>query len=128
MIKLTAILTLITSLGFISPAIAEPPTGSYVPRTGFIVCDTRDQMNDIVQSIRDNKLQEKLMELSKITDSAKEPVCAYGQIGPLIFDNSDHIGIVVDHDRTVDMWISSVHNEQTPFFLLWGELIPSSAT
>jgi hypothetical protein len=121
-------LALIVSLGFISPAIADPPTGEYNSNTPFVICDTRDQINVMVDALKANKLKEKLLEFGKIIDSNHEPECIYSRLGSFIFDSSESIGLVFDHEHAVNMWISSVHNKNLHFFLLWGEIGENSAT
>jgi hypothetical protein len=121
------ILALIVSLVFIvSPAVADPPTGDYVDDadTSFIVCDTRDQMNDVIDAIKVGKVLDKMEELKKIIDSNGEPVCMNGPLGPLTFDNNESIGTITDTQQNVQVnfWVSSVHNPKGKFFLLWGEI------
>jgi hypothetical protein len=104
-------------------ANAEPPQSVYYNKeTPFVVCDTREQINEVLQAMKANKLKDKLVELSKVLDSNKEPVCLYSVIGPVIFDQSEHVGLIFDQQGGIDMWLSQVHNAQMKFFLLWGEV------
>jgi hypothetical protein len=102
--------------------------GSYLQLSRPIVaCNERKQMDDIVQAIKDGKLQEKLTELQTVVDKDGEPVCIYSPMGPLVFGASEHIGQIKDHDRTVDTWISHVGNQKAEFYVLWGEVVKESS-
>ena len=104
-------------------AIAEPPQSIYYnTETPFIVCDTREEISDVLQAIKAHKLKEKLTEFGKELDANKEPVCLYSVIGPVTFGASEHVGLVFDQQGGIDMWVSKVHNSQAEFYLLWGEL------
>jgi hypothetical protein len=109
-------------------AIAEPPQSVYYNNeTPFIVCDTREQIDDVLKAMKADKLKDKLVEFSKELDANKEPVCLYSVIGPIVFDHSEHVGLIFDQQGGIDMWLSQVHNTQTKFYLLWGEVGASTA-
>src|SRR5271169_359900 len=72
----------------------------YEPKTPFIVCNTRAQIMQIVNSVKANRLQETLADFSKQIDATNhEPACAYGEIGPVVFGASEHVGVVIDNER-----------------------------
>jgi len=104
-------------------ARAEPPEsmGYYEPKTPFIVCNTHEEIMQIVNSVKANKLRETLVEFSKQTGAKHEPACVYGDIGPVVFGASEHVGVVVDNDKALNVWVSHVGNLRGQFFLLWGE-------
>jgi len=104
-------------------ARAEPPEsmGYYEPKTPFIVCNTREQIMRIVNSVKANKLRETLVDFSKQIDAKQEPACVYGAIGPVVFGASEHVGVVVDNERALNVWVSHVGNLRGQFYLLWGE-------
>ena len=104
-------------------ARAEPPEsmGYYEPKTPFIVCNTHDEILQIVNSVKANRLRETLVEFSKQTDAKHEPACVYGPIGPVVFGASEHVGVVIDNERALDVWVSHVGNLRGQFYLLWGE-------
>ena len=111
------------AIGFIalvaySRAQAAPPDeGQYRQfNEPIIACDTRPQVDEVVQAIKDGKLPEKLRELHEQVDSANEPVCIYAPIGPVAFGDSVHIGQIHDHDRLVDTWIVHVGNQKAEFY------------
>ena len=120
----------VAALAFASVAIgsnfarAEPPEtmAYYEPQTPFIVCNTRAQIMQIVNSVKANKLRETLADFSKQIDATNhEPACAYGEIGPVVFGASEHVGVVVDNERALNVWVSHVGNLRGQFYLLWGE-------
>jgi hypothetical protein len=94
--------------------------------TPVIACDTKDRMMQVVQSIKDGNLRDKLTELEAIKDDHNEPVCVYSPLSPVVFGDSEHIGRIEDHDRTVDVWVSNVGDGDTGFYVLWGEEIQST--
>lgn len=104
-------------------ARAQPPEAmTYAAiSTPIIACDTRDQVAEIVQAIKDGNLKEKLTELAAIKDDKGEAECIYSPIPTVVFENSEHIGRIEDHDRAIDTWISHVGNSKREFYLLWGE-------
>jgi hypothetical protein len=104
-------------------AKADPPdAGSYraisIP---IIACDTRAQMDEVVQSVKDGKLLVKLQEMNAIRDDHNEPVCIYSPLGSVAFGESVHLGQIQDHERTINAWISHVGNQRADFYVLWGE-------
>jgi hypothetical protein len=107
---------------------AQPPESmTYAPIfTPIIACDTHDQVGEIVQAIKDGNLQEKLTELAAIGDDKREPARIYSPLATVVFGNSEHIGRIEDHDRTIDAWISHVGNPNRDFYVLWGEEVPST--
>jgi hypothetical protein len=115
-------LTLIISLIFASPALAEPPAGLYMPQIALIVCDTREQIGQVLDAVKNDTVKDKLIEFGKQLDTGGEPICLYSLIGPFTVDSNEHIGIITSNDHTVDMWILKVHNSLGSFYVLWGEL------
>jgi hypothetical protein len=110
-------------------ARAEPPEsmGYYEPKTPFIVCNTREQIMQIVDSVKANKLRETLVEFSRQTDAKHEAACVYGPIGPVVFGASEHVGVVIDNERALNVWVSHVGNLRGQFYLLWGEAAKGTA-
>jgi len=105
-------------------ARAEPPEtlAYYEPKTPFIVCNTRAQILQIVNSVKANRLRETLADFSKQVDATNhEPACTYGEIGPVVFGASEHVGVVIDNERALNVWVSHVGNLRGQFYLLWGE-------
>jgi hypothetical protein len=94
----------------------------YEPNTPFIVCDTRDQIMQVVDAVRTNKLEAKLTEFVKRIDANHEPVCTYGDIGPVVFGASEHVGVVIDNERVIDVWVSHVRGPRGESYLIWGEV------
>ena len=109
-------------------ARAEPPASTTLMEltTPVIACDTKDQMMQVVQSIKDGNLRNKLTELEALKDDRNEPVCVYSPLSPVVFGESEHIGRIEDHDRTVDVWVSNVGNGDMAFYVLWGEEVQSA--
>jgi len=107
---------------------AEPPASTTLMEltTPVIACDTKDQMMQVVQSIKDGNLRDKLNQLKTIKDDRNEPVCVYSPLSPVVFGDSEHIGRIEDQDRTLDVWVSNVGNGDTGFYVLWGEEIQST--
>lgn len=107
-----------------SCARAEPPQSmaQYEPNTPFIVCDTRDQIMQVVEAVRTNKLKGKRTEFAKQIDANHEAVCAYGDIGPIVFGASEHVGVMVDNERVIDVWVSHVRNPRGEYYLIWSEV------
>jgi hypothetical protein len=93
----------------------------YEAKTPFIVCNTRDEILQVVNSVKANRLRETLAEFSKKSDAKHEPACVYGDIGPIVFGASKHLGLVIDNDRALNVWVSHVANPHGEFYLLWGE-------
>lgn len=110
-------------------ARADPPqAGAYQAlSTPVIACDTKDQMKQVIEAIKDGKLKEKMAELIEIKDEHNEPVCIYSMLEPVAFGESEHIGQIRDHDKTIDAWVVHVGNERTDFYVLWGELVKESS-
>jgi hypothetical protein len=104
-------------------ARAQPPDAmTYMAIDNpIIACDTRDQMAEIVQAMKDRKVKEKLTELAAVRDDKGEPVCVYSPLSAVIFGDSEHIGRIEDRDRAIDAWISHVGNPNREFYVLWGE-------
>lgn len=107
-----------------SNARAEPPQSMayFEPKTPFVVCDTRDQIMQVLDSVKQHKLDEKLAEFAKQAQPNKEPACVYSVLGPVVFGASEHVGLVFDNERGIDMWVSHVGNLHGDFYLLWGEV------
>jgi len=106
-------------------ARAEPPASMTFTeiKTPVIACDTKDQMMQVVQSIKDGHLRDKLSELEAIKDDRNEPVCVYSPLSTVVFGESEHIGRFEDHGRGLDLWVSNVGNRETEFYVLWGEQV-----
>jgi hypothetical protein len=105
-------------------ARADPPESmAYVePKMPFVICDTRDQIMQVLNSVKEHKLNEKLAEFAKAAAPNREPACVYGVIGPVLFGASEHVGLVFDSERGINMWVSHVGNRHGEFYLLWGEV------
>lgn len=112
-------------LSLAGSAQAEPPKAmEYVAISNpVIACNTRNEMDQIVQAIKDGTLTEKLLEFAGVKDDKGEPVCVLASFGPVVFGQSEHIGQIQDHGTTVDVWISNVGNRTVAFYVLWGEVI-----
>ena len=104
-------------------ARADPPDtlAYYEPKTPFIACDTREEIMQIVDSVKANKLKETLAAFSKQTEGNREPACVYGDIGAVVFGASEHVGVVIDNERALNVWVSHVGNLRGQFYVLWGE-------
>jgi hypothetical protein len=104
-------------------ARADPPDSLayYEPKTPFIACDTREEIMQIVDSVKANKLKETLAAFSKQTEGNREPACVYGDIGAVVFGASEHVGVVIDNERALNVWVSHVGNLRGQFYVLWGE-------
>ena len=94
----------------------------YEPKTPFIICNTREEITQVLDSVRAHKLGDKLAEFAKTTGPKHLPVCAYSDVGPLVFGASEHVGVLFDSERAINMWISHVGNRHGDFYLLWGEV------
>jgi len=105
-------------------ARAEPPRSMayYEPKAPFVICNTHDQIMQVLDAVRAHKLNEKLAEFTKTADVQHDPVCIYGEIGPVLFGASEHVGVLFDSDRAINMWVSHVGNRRGEFYLLWGEV------
>jgi hypothetical protein len=103
---------------------AQPPQSMayFEPKTPFVVCNTREQIMQALDSVKQHKLDEKLAEYAKQAGPNKEPVCVYSVIGPVLFGASEHVGLVFDNERGINMWVSHVGNRHGEFYLLWGEV------
>lgn len=105
-----------------SARAAPPEQGTYQAlTTPIIACDTKAQMQEVVEAVKGGTLQAKLQEMTAIRDDYNEPVCVYSPLSPVAFGESDHIGQIKDHDRTIDAWIAHVGNQHAEFYILWGE-------
>ena len=103
----------------------------YEPKTPFIICDTRDQIMQVLDAVRAHKVEEKLAEFAKMAGPNHEPACLYSAIGPVLFGASEHVGVIFDNEKAIDMWVSHVGNRRGEFYLLWGEVgrkFPSERT
>ncbi len=105
-------------------ARAEPPRSMayYEPKTPFIVCDTRDEIMQVLDAVRTHKLNDKLAEFAKAKGSNGEAACVYSVIGPVLFGASEHVGVLFDNEKAINMWVSHVGNLHGEFYLLWGEV------
>lgn len=114
-------------LAWAGMAKADPPEkGEYrVLQSPIIACDTKAQIQEVVEAVKGGTLQAKLGEMTAIRDDHNEPVCIYSQLPPVAFGESEHIGQIKDHDRIIDAWIVQVGNSHTEFYILWGEEIKS---
>jgi hypothetical protein len=104
-------------------ARAEPPDSLayYEPKTPFVACDTREEIMQVVDSVKANKLRETLATFSKQIDANHEAACVYGDIGPVVFGASEHVGVLIDNERALNVWVSHVGNLRGQFYVLWGE-------
>ena len=107
-----------------NPARAEPPQSMayYEPKTPFIICNTRGQIMQVLDAVRAHKVKEKLDEFATAAGPKNEPGCLYGETGPVLFGASEHVGILFDNERAINMWVSHVGNRRGEFYLLWGEV------
>jgi hypothetical protein len=105
-------------------ARAEPPQSAayYEPKTPFVICDTRDQIMQVLDAVRAHKLKDKLDEFAKAAGPKNEPGCLYGDVGPILFGASEHVGVLFDNDGAINLWVSHVGNRRGEFYLLWGEV------
>ena len=94
----------------------------YEPTTPFVVCDTRDQIMQMLDAVRAHKVKQKLAEFAKTAGPNHEPACLYSEIGPVVFGASEHVGVLFDNEKAIDMWVSHVGNRRGEFYLLWGEV------
>jgi len=94
----------------------------YEPKTPFVICDTRDQIMQVLDAVRAHKLQDKLDEFVKAAGRKNGPACLYSDIGPIVFGASEHVGVLFDNDRAINLWVSHVGNRRGEFYLLWGEV------
>jgi hypothetical protein len=107
-----------------SLAQAEPPRSMvyYEPKTPFIVCNSRDEIKQVLDAVRAHQLQQKLAEFAKTTGSKHEPACVFSDIGPVVFGASEHVGVLFDSEKAINMWVSHVGNHRGEFYILWGEV------
>ncbi len=110
-------------------ARAEPPQSMayFEPKTPFIACDTRDEIMQVLDAVKSHKLNEKLAEFAKGSGVNHEPACVYSVIGPVVFGASQHVGLVFDNERGINIWVSHVGNLHGEFYLLWGEVAKETA-
>jgi len=96
----------------------------FEPKTPFVACDTHDQIMQVLDAVRAHKLSEKLAEFAKMAQSQSnhEAACVYSVLGPVLFGASEHVGVVFDSERAINMWVSHVGNLHGEFYLLWGEV------
>lgn len=94
----------------------------YEPKTPFVICDTRDQIMQVLDAVRAHKVKEKLDEFVKAVGPKDEPGCLYSDIGPTLFGASEHVDVLFDNDRAINLWVSHVANRRGEFYLLWGRL------
>jgi hypothetical protein len=95
--------------------------GYFEPKTPFIACDTHEEIMQLVDAMRDHKLQQKFAELAKTKGPSHGPACVYSVIGPVVFGASEHVGVVFDSAKATNLWVSHVGNPNGEFYLLWGE-------
>lgn len=106
-------------------ARAEPPdTLTFMEiETPVVACHTKDQMMQVIQSIKEGRLSDKLSELESVNDGSNEAQCVYSPLSIVVFGKSDHIGRMDDHGRGIDVWVSNVGNREMEFYILWGEQV-----
>jgi hypothetical protein len=64
--------------------------------TPVVACHTKDQMMQVIQSIKAGRLSDKLSELEAIKDGGNEAQCVYSPLSIVVFGKSDHIGRIDD--------------------------------
>jgi hypothetical protein len=75
----------------------------YEPKTPFVICDTRDQIMQVLAAVRARKVKKKLDEFVKAAGPKDEPGCLYSDIGPTLFGASEHVGVLFDNDRAINL-------------------------
>lgn len=109
-------------------AKAEPPAAmTYMTQTPpLLVCDTRAQMDEVIASIKEGKVKEKLAEMQNIKDKHNEAVCLFSPLSGVVFGQSEHLGQMNDRNQTIDVWVSYAGNHNTDFYLLWAEEVQTT--
>jgi hypothetical protein len=124
--SIAAATALLAGIGLARAAPPDSKTYMAIP-TPVIACDSKEQVKQVIQSIEDGKLKEKLEELSKVKNEHGGSVCVFSPLGLLVFLESEHIGRIRDHDDPRDVWISHVLNRKMEFYVLWGEPVPEES-
>ena len=88
------------------------PGGPKTPFVTFVTCDTRDQIMQVLDAVRAHIVEEKLDEFAKAAGPKNEPGCLYSDIGPILFGASEHVGVLFDNDRAINLWVSHVGNRR----------------
>ena len=63
----------------------------YEPKTPVVICDTRDQIMQVLDAVWAHKVKKKLDEFVKAAGPKDEPGCLYSDIGPTLFGFSHPI-------------------------------------
>ena len=58
----------------------------------------------VLDAVRAHKVKEKLDEFAKAAGPKNEPGCLYSDIGPILFGASEHVGVLFDNDRAINLW------------------------
>ena len=75
----------------------------FEPKTPFVIRDTRDQIMQVLDAVRAHKVKEKLDEYGKAAGPKNEPACIHSDIGPILFGASEHVGVLIDNDRAINL-------------------------
>ena len=57
----------------------------------------------VLDAVRAHKVKEKLDEYAKAAGPKNEPACIYSDIGPILFGASEHVGVLFDNDRAINL-------------------------
>lgn len=117
------------ALLFAGSAYAEPPASmTYMTQSPpLLACDTRLQIDEVIASIKEGKVKEKLAEMQDIKDEHNEAVCLYSPLSNIVFGQSEHIGQINDRDQTLDVWVVHLGNRNTDFYAIWADLVKTSS-
>lgn len=107
-----------------SNSIPPPPDpGTSVTLGGlYIVCDTKEQVADIVSAGRDHKaLEAKFQAHNAKTNPKGEPDCAVAQVGRVVIGESEMLGVNMSADgREVNSYAVHFGNQQGDWWMLYG--------
>lgn len=107
-----------------SNSIPPPPDpGTSITLGGlYIVCDTKEEVADIVSAGRDNKaLEAKFLTHNTKTNPKGEPDCAVAQVGRVVIVGSEMLGVNMSADgREVNSYAVHFGNAQGDWWMLYG--------
>jgi hypothetical protein len=75
-------------------------------------------MMQVLEPVRAHNVKKKLDEFAKAAGPKNEPACVYNDIGPIVFGASEHVGILFDNDRAINLWVSHVGNRRGVIYFL----------
>jgi hypothetical protein len=84
----------------------------YEPKTPVVICDTRDQIMQVLDAVWAHKVKKKFDEFVKAAGPNDEPGCLYSDIGPTLFGASEHVGVLFDNERAINLRVSHVGNRR----------------